>query len=154
MDNDEYKSDSDEEEDPQDPATMMKNLGITTGDVFEDDTNSNAARNASANIVSQQILFYVACCLRGHFNKLVPAAPVILVYGGGYIGQRVIDALTKAKCAEMLHVYTRGDLKAKYWRTKGLKSRSLACVHSGTLRNFDGESAALSSQRERQLGPV
>ncbi len=122
IEDDEYQSESEEEDDPKDPATMMKNLSITTEDVFEDETNSNAARNASANVVSQQVLFYVACCLRGHFNKLVPAAPVILVYGGGYIGQRVIDALTKAKCAEMLHVYTRGDLKAKYWRTKGLKS--------------------------------
>ena len=122
MENEDYNSENDEEEDPKDPATMMMNLGITTGDVFEDESNSNAARNASVNVVSQQVLFYVACCLRGHMNKLIPAAPVILVYGGGYIGQRVIDALTKAKCAEMLYVYTRGDLKAKYWRTKGLKS--------------------------------
>jgi hypothetical protein len=118
----EYHSDNEAEEDPKDPATMMMNLEIAGSDVFDDPTNSNAARIAASTIITQQVSFYVACALRGFYNRLVPAAPTILVYGGGLIGQRVIDSLVGMKCGEMLYIYTRGDLRAKYWRSKGLKS--------------------------------
>ena len=111
-----------DEDDPKLPETMMMNLDIAGKDIFDDKTNLNASRIAASTVISQQIAFYVACALRGFYNRLVPAAPLILIYGGGLIGQRVIDTLVSMKCGEMLYIYTRGDLRAKYWRSKGLKS--------------------------------
>jgi hypothetical protein len=115
-------SDEEPEEDLKDPAFILENLDVASLDCFDDDTHVLPARRAAASIAAQQICFYVACCLRGFLYRMIPAAPVILIYGGGYIGQRVIDTLVEYKCKEMLHVYTRGDIRAKYWRTKGLKS--------------------------------
>lgn len=115
-------SDEEPEEDLKDPAFILDNLDIASLDCFDDDTHVLPARRAAASIAAQQICFYVACALRGFLYRMIPAAPVILIYGGGYMGQRVIDTLVEYKCKEMLHVYTRGDIRAKYWRTKGLKS--------------------------------
>lgn len=111
-----------DEDDPKLPQTMIMNLDIAGKDIFDDETNLNASRIAASTVITQQVAFYVACALRGFYNRLVPAAPLILIYGGGLIGQRVVDSLVSMKCGEMLYIYTRGDLRAKYWRSKGLKS--------------------------------
>ena len=82
-----------DEDDPKLPQTMIMNLDIAGKDIFDDETNLNASRIAASTVITQQVAFYVACALRGFYNILVPAAPLILIYGGGLIGQRVVDSL-------------------------------------------------------------
>ncbi len=110
------------EDDIKDPAFVLRNLGIAGMDCFDDDTNMNQARIAIATIITQQICFYVSCVLHGFKNKQIAAAPNILIYGGGFVGKRVIEGLVDNKCGPMLYVYSRGDLRAKYWRSTGLKA--------------------------------
>jgi hypothetical protein len=115
-------ADEDTEDDIKDPAFVLRNLDIAGVDCFADKSNMNAARIAAAAIITQQICFYVSCVLHGYKNRQIPAAPSILIYGGGFIGKRVIEGLVDNKCGPMLYVYSRGDLKAKYWRSTGLKA--------------------------------
>ena len=122
VNDDELSSEEEIEDDIKDPGFILQNLEIATTDAFDDDTCMNAARVALANIVAQQISFYVSCVLNGFNNKRVPAAPTILIYGGGFIGKRVIEMLVDNKCGPMLYIFSRGDLKAKYYRSMGLRA--------------------------------
>jgi hypothetical protein len=118
----EVLSDEDFEEDIKQPSYILNNLEIASIDCFDDDSCMTAARLAAANIISQQICYHVSCVLHGFKHRQVPAAPCILVYGGGYIGKRVIESLVDHKCGSMLYVYSRSDLRAKFWRSTGLRS--------------------------------
>jgi len=115
-------SDEEVEENVNDPSYILSNLDIAGLDCFDDDSCMNAARLAAANIIAQQMCYYVSCILHGFKHRKVPAAPNILVYGGGFVGKRVIESLVDNKCGSMLYVYSRGDLRAKYWRSTGLRS--------------------------------
>lgn len=119
---DEPLSDEDIDENVNDPSYILSNLDIAGLDCFDDESCMNAARLSAANIISQQMAYYVSCILHGFKHRQVPAAPNILVYGGGFVGKRVIETLVDNKCGSMLYVYSRGDLRAKYWRSAGLRS--------------------------------
>ena len=120
--NEEPFSDEDPDDDIKSPSYVLSNLDIAGTDCFDDDTCINAARIAAATVISQQICFYVSLVLHGFKNRQIPTAPNILVYGGGFVGKRVVEALVDNDCKKMLYVYSRGDLRAKYWRSTGLRS--------------------------------
>jgi len=108
--------------DPSSPAALLQNLLIASSDCFADSSHNGAARHASAQVISSQIGFYVACLLRGFEARQIPTPPNIVVVGAGFIGGSVIELLMSNGLTPFLHVFCRGDMAAQRWRRRGLNS--------------------------------
>ena len=108
--------------DPSSPAALLQNLLIASSDCFADSSQNGAARHASAQVISSQIGFYVACLLRGFEARQIPTPPNIVVVGAGFIGGNVIELLMSNGLTPFLHVFCRGDMAAQRWRRRGINS--------------------------------
>lgn len=80
--------------------------------------NSLKLRNLYACIISHQILFYIGCTLK--LFVLSKKKPVILLYGTGYIGMKVIHHLISFGLSEYLRICTRQCEEVEYFRERGI----------------------------------
>lgn len=111
-----------EDIDYTDTAFILQNLKIGIPSVNDDKTYTLQSREIQANIISSQIRFYLYCCL-DVFTK-DPKNITILIIGEGFIGTHIINELIEVGCKDMIRIYTRGDLSAEDWKSKGLKASS------------------------------
>ena len=111
-----------EDIDYTDTAFILQNLKIGVPSVNDDKTYTLQSREIQANIISSQIRFYLYCCL-DVFTK-DPKNITILIIGEGFIGTHIINELIEVGCKDMIRIYTRGDLSAEDWKSKGLKASS------------------------------
>ena len=111
-----------EDIDYTDTSFILQNLNIGIPSVHDDKTYTLQSREIQANIISSQIRFYLYCCL-DVFTK-DPKNVTILIIGEGFIGTHIINELIEVGCKDMIRIYTRGDLSAEDWKSKGLKASS------------------------------
>ena len=103
----------------KDPNFILQNLKIEKN--FEQAKNySTATRNNVVEAICYQMCFYVMCTLKSFEDS--DLTPMILVYGTGVIGSRIVDALVKYGCTPYMLIFVRDPEAYKKWTAMGLKS--------------------------------
>jgi hypothetical protein len=102
------------------PEFILQNLSLATPKYEDDTTFTLSGRNEVADIIAQQICFYVYCLLQVHTHRTT--LPTILLFGDGFIGCRVISLLTEQGCQPLLRIYCRGEYGMNEWKNRGYQS--------------------------------
>eukprot|EP01031_Cornospumella_fuschlensis_P026747 gene26747-32318_t len=113
---------SSEEVDYTNVDFILQNLSIAAPKYEADKTGILFSRRDMAEMISHQVCFYVYCALQVFINR--PDMPLILFFGDGFIGSRVIEALTDSGCQSFLRIYCRGDISADEWKRRGYAADS------------------------------
>jgi hypothetical protein len=99
------------------PAFILQNLKICVPTYEEDDSGILGGREELSAVISQQIVFYCYCLLQAYQYDEEP--PIILVFGDGFIGSKVIQLLTEVGCLPLLRIFCRGEFAANNWKDHG-----------------------------------
>ncbi|RYH31584.1 hypothetical protein EON65_02285 [archaeon] len=96
---------------------ILQNLSIAVPRYEADKSGILFSRRDMAEMIAHQVCFYVYCTLQVFINRA--DMPLILFFGDGFIGTRVIQALTDSGCQSFLRIYCRGDIAADEWKRRG-----------------------------------
>lgn len=121
---------SDENDDDElllDPAYILRNLALSSEEAMCDATHTLQCRNIAAEMIINQLMFYFYCVFKAYTlrtpdNVVTDNPPNVLIFGSGFIGSKIINRLCENRCGPLLKIYTRGDVTAKYWLSKGIKA--------------------------------
>jgi hypothetical protein len=99
------------------PAFILQNLKICVPTYEEDDTGTLGGREELSAIISHQIVFYCYCLLQVY--QYDEELPIVLIFGDGFIGSKVIQLLTEVGCLPLLRIFCRGEFAANSWKDHG-----------------------------------
>jgi hypothetical protein len=103
------------------PAFILQNINLEERfEVFENfssDMRLRVIRN-----ICDQVCFYVSCVLKAFLRS--ERAPSIAIYGAGFLGSSIINALAACGCRPFLRVFTRDKSTIQIWRNQGIKASS------------------------------
>ena len=101
-----------------DTSYILQNLSIAQPRLEDDKTFLMSGRRLLRQQVSAQVSFYVYCALKAFEKRKIP--PSILIFGDGFIGSEIISDLVNLDLGHIIKIYSRGIIKAKAWKAKGL----------------------------------
>jgi hypothetical protein len=103
------------------PAFILQNINLEERfEVFENfssDMRLRVIRN-----ICDQVCFYVSCVLKAFLRS--ERAPSIVIYGAGFLGSTIINALAACGCRQFLRVFTRDKSTIRIWQNQGIKASS------------------------------
>jgi hypothetical protein len=103
------------------PAFILQNINLEERfEVFEN--FSSEMRLRVIRNICDQVCFYVSCVLKAFLRS--ERAPSIVIYGAGFLGSTIINALTVCGCRSFLRVFTRDKSTIQIWRNQGIKASS------------------------------
>lgn len=131
-----------------DRSFILQNLQMALPKYREDMTFTLQGRKDTVELISHQICFYCYCTLQAFLQR--PAPPTILVFGDGYLGTRVVNELVKFELTPFLKVFSRGIIKAKEWKEKGITC-NCSILH---LLNGHRPDIVILNTESGQFGPL
>lgn len=108
-----------EEEDIDYTSTkfILQNLAIAVPKPQSDPSHTLSSRRELAEMSAHQVCFYVYCLLQAYVNRA--DSPIILLFGDGFMGSRLIHHFRESGCNSFLRIFCRGEVGAKAWRERG-----------------------------------
>jgi hypothetical protein len=103
------------------PAFILQNINLEENfEVFEN--FSSDMRLRVIKNICDQVCFYVSCVLKAFLRS--ERAPSIVIYGAGFLGSTIINALAACGCRPFLRVFTRDKATIRIWQNQGIKASS------------------------------
>lgn len=103
------------------PSFILQNINLD--DKYETFENfSSEMRLRVIRNITDQVCFYVSCVLKAFLRS--ERAPSIVIYGAGFLGSTILNALTACGCQPFLRVFTRDKSTIKLWQNHGIKASS------------------------------